>query len=124
MEAQGSPCRRFPPFTLLPSLPIPEAAPIPTSPPAAGLQNGNDYCFASPTDGSPRDPLGQLGWRLTWLIAMACCLAAEVTPTFPSQPQARGVSVFQEPSVLKARGVAMNFSAGGWSKPVCFVGAE
>lgn len=97
---------------------------IPTSLPAAGLQNGNGYCFASPTDSSQHGPLGQLGWRLTWLVAMACCLAAEVTPTFLSQPQARGGSVFQELSVLKARGAAMNFSAGGWSKPVCFVGAE
>lgn len=53
-----------------------EATPIPISLLAADLHNGNDDRFASPTDSSQSRLLSQLGRCLTWLVVMACCLAA------------------------------------------------
>lgn len=76
----------------------------------ATLTAPNPACSANLDGISP----GLLQWLVVW--------QPEMTPTFVFQLQARGASVLQELSVLKAHRVVMKFLAGSQGKPVCFVG--
>lgn len=103
--------------TLSRALPIQEAAPVPGSLLAAGLRNGND-CSASPGDSSQAcHSASSDGVSLG--LSLGCLRDSHLS----FQSQARGASVLQELSVLKAHRVAVNFSADSQGQPACFVGS-